>query len=181
MLYRDPLGRRRSRTFKRKTDARTFAKAVDTDKARGDFTDPPLGKTTVGQYADQWFASLDVKPKTLAGYESHLAAWIMPSFATVALTKVDPPMVRSFARSITDAGRSAATRTGAVAVLRMVPGYAVEKGAIKTNPAARLGLSSAQAPEMHLGHGQATGGRDWSASSSRRGATGSSSRKPGHT
>ena len=43
--YRDPNGRQRSRNFTRKTDATRFAAAVETDKTRGDWLDPRLGKS----------------------------------------------------------------------------------------------------------------------------------------
>ena len=83
VMYRDPAGRQRSRTFKRKTDANRFAQAVETDKARGEFVDPRLARATVGHYADEWWDTLDVRPKTRQVYEGHLRNWVLPQFANV--------------------------------------------------------------------------------------------------
>jgi integrase len=80
VLYRDPAGRQRSRSFKRKTDANRFAKAVDTDKTRGDYVDPRLARATIGQYADKWWDTLDVKPKTRQVYEGHLRIKANPAW-----------------------------------------------------------------------------------------------------
>jgi len=150
VLYRDPNGRQRSKSFRRKTDATGFVKSVDTDKARGEYQDPRLARVTVGQVATEWHASLDVKPKTHASYTGHLTTWIMPYFAATKVIDVTPGTVRSFGKAVIDAGRSPATRNGAIAVLRLVLGYAVEQRIIRVNPATRLGLSHAGTPEMHF-------------------------------
>jgi hypothetical protein len=52
--YRDPAGRQRARNFARKTDATRFAHAVETDKVRGDWLDPRLGRVTFGEWAEEW-------------------------------------------------------------------------------------------------------------------------------
>jgi integrase len=150
VLYRDPNGRQRSKSFRRKTDATGFVKSVDTDKARGEYQDPRLTRSTVGQVATEWHATLDVKPKTHASYTGHLTTWVMPYFATTRVDDVTPAMVRAFGKAVIDAGRSPATRNGAIAVLRLVLGFAVEQRIIRVNPAARLGLSHAGQPEMHF-------------------------------
>lgn len=150
VLYRDPANRQRSRSFKRKRDAQRFAKAVDTDKARGEFVDLRLAKATVGQYADQWWDLIDVRPKTKQVYEGHLRNWILPYFANIPVSRVDAAMVRAFAKSITDAGLSTATRDACVKVLRLVLGYAAETGGIRSNPASRLKLSRGARAEMRF-------------------------------
>ena len=133
-----------------KTDANRLAKAVDTDKARGEYVDPRLARATVGQYADKWWDTIDVKPKTRQVYEGHLRNWVLPQFANLPVAEVDKGAVRAFAKSITDAGMSTSTRDGSIKVLRLVLGYAMENGAIKTNPAWRLKLSRGPAAELHF-------------------------------
>jgi len=44
--YYDPSGRQRTKSFARKTDAKAFLAAVETDKRRGDWNDPRLGRVT---------------------------------------------------------------------------------------------------------------------------------------
>jgi hypothetical protein len=94
VLYRDPVGRQRSRSFKRKTAANRFARAVETDKARGEYVDPNLSRATVGQYADEWWATLDVKAKTRQVYEGHLRNWVLQTFDSVPIASVDRSTVR---------------------------------------------------------------------------------------
>jgi hypothetical protein len=66
-------GRERAKTFARKADADRFAASVETDKARGEWIDPRLGKTTVAEWAEGWLGRLaHVQPKTRVGYESLL-------------------------------------------------------------------------------------------------------------
>lgn len=55
--YRDPNGRQRARNFDRKTDATRFAAGVETDKVRGDWMDPRLGKVTFGEWAEEWLGA----------------------------------------------------------------------------------------------------------------------------
>jgi hypothetical protein len=40
----DPSGKRRAKSFDRKTDAQRFSKSVETDMLRGQFFDPAQGK-----------------------------------------------------------------------------------------------------------------------------------------
>ena len=49
--YRDHAGRQRSRSFDRKGDARRFLDAIAARKATGEWLDPELRKTTIGELA----------------------------------------------------------------------------------------------------------------------------------
>ncbi len=71
--YVAPDGRERAKTFARKADVDRFAALVETDKGRGEWIDPRLGKTTVEEWAQGWLQRLaHVRPKTRVGYESLL-------------------------------------------------------------------------------------------------------------
>jgi hypothetical protein len=48
--YRDPSRRIRSKSFKRKEDARRFLHSVEADMTRGFYNDPALGRTTLGEF-----------------------------------------------------------------------------------------------------------------------------------
>ena len=77
--YRDPNGRQRARNFSRKTDATRFAAAVETDKLRGDWLDPRLGKVNFAEWAEEWLGQLGhLKPKTRLDYEVALRRHVMP-------------------------------------------------------------------------------------------------------
>ena len=53
VMYRDPAGRQRSKTFKRKTDATRFSSTVEADMLRGDWLDPRLSRMTLRERADR--------------------------------------------------------------------------------------------------------------------------------
>ena len=50
--YRDPAGKSRSRTFRRKGDAERFLAATATDMHRGDWVDPKLRRARFDEWAD---------------------------------------------------------------------------------------------------------------------------------
>lgn len=55
--YRDPGGKPRVKTWRRRADAERFARQVEVDKDRGLFIDPALARTTVAEVAAMWLAS----------------------------------------------------------------------------------------------------------------------------
>ncbi|MGH2688013.1 MAG: site-specific integrase, partial [Actinomycetota bacterium] len=69
----DPKGREHSRTFTRKVDAEKFLVSIEGSKLYGEWVDPALGKTTLGDWAAQWMkTTVHHKPRTRAGNESLL-------------------------------------------------------------------------------------------------------------
>jgi len=148
--YRDPAQRQRTRTFRRKTDATRFKSTVEADKLRGEWLDPRLARLTVREWAERWAATMTQGPKTQEVYEGHLRNWVMPAFGDVAVANIDKAMVREFVADIRNSGRSQGTVDGCVKVLRLVLGFALDAGAIKANPAARLKLEREQSREMHF-------------------------------
>lgn len=150
VLYRDPAGRQRSKTFKRKTDATRFSSTVEADKLRGDYLDPRLARLTIAEWADRWYATLTQAPKTREVYEGHLRNWVLPALGDVPVANVDRAQVRGFVADIRNEGRSQGTVDGCVKVLRLVLGFALDAGAIKSNPASRLKLERQQRQEMHF-------------------------------
>ncbi|GAC1381469.1 MAG: hypothetical protein NVSMB4_10020 [Acidimicrobiales bacterium] len=55
--------------------------------ARGDWLDPRLARTTVGEFADQWFSSITNKHKTRQGYEGYLRNWVIPKLGTLPVCR----------------------------------------------------------------------------------------------
>jgi hypothetical protein len=93
--YRDPNGRQRVRNFPRKTDATRFAASVETDKIRGDWLDPRLGKVTFADWADEWLGQLGhLKPKTRFDYEIHLRRHALPLLGDAPVGSIDRPAMR---------------------------------------------------------------------------------------
>jgi len=72
--YREPDGRRRRKTFLKKSDAERFTATVEADKAGGSYLDPDAGKVTLKRYADQWLAAQTFDVTSRESVEMHLAA-----------------------------------------------------------------------------------------------------------
>ena len=56
--WRDPDGRQRKRSFKRKADAERYLTSVKSSMLQGAYVDPSAGKVTVAEWASQWSTQL---------------------------------------------------------------------------------------------------------------------------
>ena len=138
--YRDPDRVERSRTFERKVDAERFAAEVESDISRGDYLDPRGGQVLLSDWAEQWFATLSVKPKTKETYRSLLRSRILPAFGRRKLEGIRPSDVQAWVSSMNDGGLSPSRTRQAVIVLRMVMDTAVQDRLIGRNPCERVKL-----------------------------------------
>jgi hypothetical protein len=79
--YRDPAGKSRSRTFRRKGDAERFLAATATDIHRGDWVDPKLRRARFDEWADAFEDGLvRLAPTTARRYRQLLTLQIRPWF-----------------------------------------------------------------------------------------------------
>ena len=79
--YRTPTGESRSRTFRLRSHADSFADGVETDKRRGGFADPARGRVRFEAWAKRWRESpRPGRPSTLARDESYLRSCVSPYF-----------------------------------------------------------------------------------------------------
>jgi integrase len=110
VLYRDPAGGLRAKSFARKTDAKAFADTVETDKRRREWTDPRLGQVRFGAYAAQWLETkADLRPRPRLNVEGRLRNHILPTFGNQAIGGIQPRDVRSWIASLTASGLAPAT------------------------------------------------------------------------
>lgn len=147
--YRDPNGRQRARNFTRKTDPTRFAAAVETDKVRGDWMDPRLGKVTFGEWADEWLGQLShLKPKTRLDYEVTLRRHVLPLLETAPIATIDRPAMKRFVSDLVTGGAKTDVVRISVQIARHVLGVAVDAGALKANPASSLRLARPRKAEQ---------------------------------
>ena len=140
--YRDPNGRQRARNFARKTDAVRFAAAVETDKVRGDWLDPRLGRVTFGEWAEEWLGQLShLKPKTILDYEVTLRRHVLPLLGDAPVATIDRPAMKRFTTALVEGGSGPDVVRIAVQVARHVLAVALDAGALKANPATALRLA----------------------------------------
>ena len=133
--YRGPDRRQRYRTFTRRADADLFAATVETDLARGDWTDPQLGKTTVADWARQVEAArLNRRPSTTARDDSYLRSHILPVFGDSTLVEVQPIAVQQWVARLNADGYAPATIRKAYEILGRIFSTAVESRLIARSP-----------------------------------------------
>jgi len=145
--YVGPDGRERAKTFGRKADADRFAASVETDKARGEWIDPRLGKTTVADWAEGWLGRLaHVQPKTKVGYQSLLKTCVLPTFGSTPLARVEQPAVAAWVAELRVRGLSAFRIRQAYPVLSSLMAAAVQGGYIGRTPCTGIRLPRRDAP-----------------------------------
>ena len=137
--YIDPDGAERSRSFTRKTDAEGFLTEVEHSKRRGTYTDPDLGKITLGKYAAQWLAVQAHDPVTRDGTESRLRVHVYPVLGrrTLAELAARPSVIQAWVSGLPLAPSSA---RGVFTHLNSVMGAAARDGLITRNPCAGIKL-----------------------------------------
>ncbi len=149
--YRDPTGRQRTKSFGRKADAEKWAVLIEAGKLQGEWIDPHLGKTTVREWSERWFATtVHLKPKTRAGYESLLRLKVLPAFGDVPLNRIQPVDVRQWVAGLTTGGLSASRVRQAHQLLRALLSSAVNNGYIGRNPCDGTPLPRVQPKEKRF-------------------------------
>jgi integrase len=147
--YRDPSGHERARSFLRRVDAQRFAATVEADILRGEWADPRLAKTVLTEWSNRWLRTkASLKPKTLAGYESHLNAHVLPSFGTHELRHIDRMAVEEWVADLQMSGLGPSGVRQARQVLNSMMQLAVEAGYLLVNPV--TGVKVARQPDREM-------------------------------
>ena len=148
--YRGPDRRQRTRSFRREVEAKAFAAAVETDKARGQWTDPRGGRVTVAEWAETWLASkVDLRPSSRARLEGIVTTHILPAFGRRRLDQVSNADVRAFVAELSTR-RSAATTRKAHNALGQMFRAAVADRRVAFDPTADVPLPAEHADEQRF-------------------------------
>jgi integrase len=137
--FRDPDGRQRRKTFRRRGDAERFAALVEADKLRGAYVDSS-DRTTVAEYARQWAAARPHRPSTARRVtsliETHIAG---TALGGRRLAAVRPSEVQAWA---SDRAQMLAPTTlrNLVSLLRSIFAAAVLDRLIASSPVVRVQL-----------------------------------------
>lgn len=143
-----PDGSERSKTFDRKVDAERWLADQEAERARGTWTDPALGKVSVGEWAERWLDSKRrIKAKTRRGYRSLLDSRILPAFEEVPLGKLERVDVERWVGAMVDEGLSASRIRQAHQCLGAVLDSAMDNGYVGRNVARRVELPRKDKPE----------------------------------
>jgi len=138
--WREPSGRQRKRSFRRKADAERFLTGVQHAQLAGTYIDPALARVTVADWSDRWLAQLQVKPSTAARYESLLRVHVLPTWGRVPLHAVTHAEVARWVAELTGKGLASATVRQAHRVFSLLLALAVRDNRIPRNPASGVRL-----------------------------------------
>jgi integrase len=154
--WRDPSGKQRKRTFRRRVDAELFAAGTRTDMARGVYIDAARGRLTVSEWAGPWLAGrAHLTAKTLDSYESLLRTRILPTWGDLPLSRVSHAGVVAWVAGMRREGLSASRTRQAYHLLGAMLAAAVKDQRLPRNPAAGVDLPRLPTTERrYLTHGQ---------------------------
>jgi len=148
--YRTPDGHEHTAadTFATVTDARLYLTRTRADIARGSWADPKLGRTTVGAWADRWYAAHapNLTPSSAAAVRGMLDRHVLPAFADVEVARLSQIAVREWvARLSTRGGRagqplSPSQVRQAYGALRQLMAAAVDNQLVLVSPCRRVSL-----------------------------------------
>lgn len=149
--YRDPSGKERSKTFPRRVEAERYLINVEAQKLGGEWINPDLASTAYRIWAAKWMENrLDLKPKTLHGYDEILRNLILPQFGEVALGRIDSLMVASWLAEMQASGRSPSRIRQAFFLLSSSLKAAVRNRWLAHNPADGANLPKMIRREMRF-------------------------------
>jgi integrase len=149
--YQDPSGKRRSRTFKTKTDAREYRSHVENALRSGEWRDPALGKIKFAEYAEQWLESeLNLKPATRLNYSLLLRKHVFPYFEDAPLSGIEPEHVQRWVKKLDAKGMSPGSVRNAFRVFFRVLSEAERHRRIVSNPARGTRLPKRSKTEMQV-------------------------------
>lgn len=131
--YTGPDGRRRSKTFDTKTDARRWLATEQADVVRRAWRAPEVGKRTVGAYATDYLARSDLRASTRQLYEGIWRLHLRETWDAVPVRDVTPQRVRQWHQTATSTVKPTAL-VQAYRLLRALMNVAVSDEVITTNP-----------------------------------------------
>jgi integrase len=149
--YRTSDGRQHTapETFATKTDTTRHLAQVETDLARGQWSDPRLGRTTFADWAARWEATtINLRANTRATYRNLLRRYLLPTFGPMPLADLDAMAVRVWLAKLERAGVGASTRAKSYRLLSRILGTAIESRYLTRNPCTIRGVASEPISEM---------------------------------
>ncbi|HET9143307.1 tyrosine-type recombinase/integrase [Actinophytocola sp.] len=123
--------------FDSREAAEDYALVVEGQQRQGVWVDPMRGRTTVAEWVDVWFDSLDVDERTRDNYASRLRCHILPRWGDTRLIDISTLQVTSWITSLHEDRRARATVAGIVKLFSMMLTDAVDEDIIPFNPVRR--------------------------------------------
>lgn len=94
--YREPDGRQRMKTFRRRMDAERFVSTVEADVLRGTYLDPDAGRITFRKYADDWLSAQTFEATTRESVALRLRLHVYPVLGGKMLGQIRPSTIQAW-------------------------------------------------------------------------------------
>lgn len=139
--YVDPRGKERSKNFSRKSDAERFLHTVETDKLRGEWVDPRLGRINFTDWAAEVEATrLNRRVSTRTRDDAYLRSLILPVFGGQEIASIQPHEIRQWISGLEKRSYAPATIAKAYQILSRCFRVAVTDGLIPRTPCREIKL-----------------------------------------
>jgi integrase len=129
--YREPDGRQRRKTFRRRADADRFKSAVEADVHRGTYLDPDAGRITFRKFADEWLRSQTFEATTREQVTLRLRLHVYPVLGSKTLSQIKPSTIQAWLAGLSGA---ASTRRVVLANVSAILSAAVDDERLAKNP-----------------------------------------------
>ena len=148
--YRDPTGRPRTKTFRRRSDADRYARTVEVEKDRGLFVDPKLARTPLAEVAGAWLASNPGKRGGSSDRDEQVVnGHIVPALGERPVGSLTPADVQALVNRWA-AVRAPRTVRREYAVLRAILNYALRLDMVGRSPCRGINLPEVTPLRRHV-------------------------------
>lgn len=153
--WRDPEGRQRKKSFKRKAEAENFAASLEHGLRSGSYIAPDAGRIQVGEWAKRWLdAQGHLARSTFVRYEIAINTHILPRWGNVYLSSVTHADVQAWVSGLARQW-SAASVVKVHRVFSQMLAWAVRDSRLARNPAEGIRLPRPTLPDhRYLDHAQ---------------------------
>jgi integrase len=149
--YTSPDGARHRapRSFATKAESSQWLAKIETEFARGTWTDPDAGRVSFDGYARSWVETrANLRPRTVDLYESLLEHHIVPALGDHEVGTLSAGTVRRwFSQLVRKSGPGSLTPAKSYRLLRTILNTAVADGLIARNPCAIVGAGIERSAE----------------------------------
>lgn len=128
-------------TFPTERAAVAWLDRLESDRERGSWHDPALGRQRLDIYAIAWLKTRTVRESTREYYAQLLDSHILSVLGTHELRQLAPPMIRDWHAGLASSTGPTA-RARSYSLLRTILGEAVRDGAITANPCTIRGAAT---------------------------------------
>lgn len=149
--WRDPTGAQRAKNFSRRADAERYLVSLESDKLRGRYADPRLGRTRVADWLPEWQATRsNLSPATRLRDDASIRNHVIPALGAMPIGQIQPIHVGQWVASLKDQGLAPATTRKAYQLFAAAMAAAVDNGLIPVSPCRKVELPQIETPEMRF-------------------------------